>query len=133
MLYGDGSGNQWTGDANWFAIAWAPALAVNLVTVAGGQYLLVPTPSGKVAIGVGTTASGGILPLPPGYTYPKCLAFSTADSYTDIENYMHGVKVATVDAGALSSIGTVYLLYGDGTEAVWSGNATGLASRGCEP
>lgn len=124
ILYGDGSGNSWPSTGNWFAVAWPATLAGNVRGVAGGQYLILPTPSGNVALGVGSTPSGGVLPLPAGgYTYSNCLAFSTPGSYNDIGSYMHGIKVCAVDVGLPSSQGVVTMIYTDGTEAVWDGNA----------
>lgn len=115
--------------ANWFVIAWEAALSGNLVTVAGGQYLRLPSPSGAVMIGVTATHSGAIMPIPPGYTYPKCLAFSVP-STTDNPGpgiYMHGMLEVEVDAGGLASLGTVTCLYSDDAGNTWGGDAATFA------
>jgi hypothetical protein len=113
VTFADNSGHSWPSSANWFAFAWEPALAGNLVTVTGGQFLKIPTPSGNVMLGVGQTESGGIMPLPTGYTWPKCLAFSTPATFDNMLSFaMHGVEVCAIDAGLQTSIGTVTCLYG---------------------
>jgi hypothetical protein len=112
VIYADSTGHSWTSTGNWFVIAWEPALNANLVPVAGGQYLKLPTPSGAVSIGIGLTETGDIMPIPPGYNYTDCRAFSTPATFQNILQYaMHGVKLVTIDTGLTTSNGTVYCLY----------------------
>jgi hypothetical protein len=132
VVFEDGTGHTWDSSGNWFCVAWSPALAGNVQAVAGGQYILVPTSSGTIGIGVGVTASGGILPLPATpqnasytYTFPKCLAFSTPCAFVDTGLSMHGVSVCAVDVGNQDSVGTVTMLYGQGSQ-VWTGSASWL-------
>ena len=113
MNFADSIGNVWPSTANWFAIAWEPALSGNLVAVAGGQYLAVPTLSGSVMIGTGLSPDGSFLPLPPQYSYAKCQAFSTPATFINELTYaMHGVQVCSIDAGNSASTGLVACLYG---------------------
>jgi hypothetical protein len=114
LTWADSTGHFWGGTANWFAVAWEPALSANLVTVGGGQYLKIPTLSGPVMIGVGQGQSGSIMPLPPGgYKYSKCLAFSTPATFDNFLQYaMHGVQLVSIDAGSIVSVGTITCLYG---------------------
>lgn len=110
---------------NWFAIAWETSLTPNLIAVAGGQYLSIPTPSGVLSIGVGQTHSGGIMPLPSiDHNYQQCIAFSTpgTNDSTGTGLTMHGVLVCAIDATRSTSVGTVTCLYTNGGP-IWQGAA----------
>jgi hypothetical protein len=123
ITYTDGSGDSWGGDALWFAIAWSPALQANVQTVSGGQYLVLHTPSGDIALGMGTIASGSILSLPSGYSFqvannvPKAIAFASPASYNETGNDMHGVQLCAVNQN-----GQAILVYSDGEGNQWDGN-----------
>lgn len=121
--YSDNSGGNWSGDALWFAIAWSPALQANLVSVSDGQYLILHTPSGDIAIGMGSCASGSAIPLPSGYSFledgdiVKAIAFASPASYQETGNDMHGVQLCSVNQN-----GVTILVYEDGEGNQWSGN-----------
>lgn len=124
LQFADSTGHIWNSSANWFALAWEPSLSMGLVTVTGGTYLKIPTLSGPIMIGVGQGHSGTIMPLPAGYTYPKCLAFSTPAAFDNYLQYaMHGVDTCQIDAGLTTSVGTITCLYGTVT-----GKRTGAAA-----
>jgi hypothetical protein len=126
--WGDGDsvseGATWSADAQWFCIAWSPALQSHVQAVTGGQFLIIETPSGKLAFGTGTCASGATIPLPAGFAWQDsaggvtAIGFCTPVSTTGSGgNDLHGIQLCAVNAA-----GQTILVYADGSGNEWTGS-----------
>ena len=125
MEYGDndsGTGNIWTGSANWLAVAWTPGLATE--AVAGGEFLVIKLTAGnRIAFGAGTLAAGAALGIPAGFTAANLLTIATPASFQSSGAHIAcGVYACAIEDGVYS-----HLLYTDQDENLWYGNVNWFA------
>lgn len=111
MTFQDGSGNVWSGVAQYLIFAYSPGLLLN------AGFLEINTPGGsQVALGSGSAASGTRITLPSGYDWTRALVFASPRTFNNTGHPMHGVAVCSADRGFLQ------LAYQDGEGNTWDGD-----------
>jgi hypothetical protein len=111
MTFQDGSGNVWSGVAQYLIFAYSPGLLLN------AGFLEINTPGGsQVALGSGNAASGTRITLPSGYDWTRALVFASPRTFNNTGHPMHGVAVCSADRGFLQ------LAYQDGEGNTWDGD-----------
>lgn len=120
MLYQDGSGNSWSGSANFFAFAFDPlGTNVSLVIAGSTNWAVFTLPGGgMMAVGAGTAPDGTQLFMPPNFAWADTQRIASPQSGYDPANEAHGVNTCGV-----SATGVVSMSFKDGVGNVWTGAA----------